>query len=143
MYNCLNLLSLLIITLICPHNISSKEQSTTLDTIHYPQSCKEILKSGQNASNYYFIQPKHAPEPFPVLCNMHSSDGGWTMILKRIDGSQDFYRDWNSYKQGFGNLAGEFWLGLEKLHYMAGYEFAELLFEFVDWDGLQADAHYD
>ncbi|KAJ3645605.1 hypothetical protein Zmor_023247 [Zophobas morio] len=134
---------LIIIALACPLVISSKKQSTPLSTTDdYPKSCKEIMQLGQNASTFYYIQPKNAPEPFVVLCNMHSSGGGWTTILNRVDGSQDFFMDWDSYKLGFGNIAGEFWLGLEKLHYMAGYELTELLFEFVDWNDVQADAYY-
>ena len=41
----------------------------------------------------------------------------WTIIFyvsvfqKRIDGSEDFYRGWNDYVNGFGKLDGEFWLG--------------------------------
>ena len=28
-----------------------------------------------------------------------------------MDGSVDFYRDWDDYTSGFGDLNGEFWLG--------------------------------
>ena len=55
-----------------------------------------------------------------VRCDITTTPpGGWIIFQRRIDGSVDFYRNWADYKEGFGDLNGNFWLGLEKLHQLA------------------------
>uniref|UniRef100_A0A8C6U027 Si:ch211-157b11.8 n=1 Tax=Neogobius melanostomus TaxID=47308 RepID=A0A8C6U027_9GOBI len=43
----------------------------------------------------------------PVLsakCDMEAAGGGWTVIQARHDGSVDFNRTWQEYREGFGTL---------------------------------------
>ena len=51
--------------------------------------------------------------PFQVKCSY-----GKTAIQTRGWSTLDFNRTWESYKVGFGDLLNDFWLGLEKLHYL-------------------------
>ncbi|KAF6022118.1 hypothetical protein EB796_019572 [Bugula neritina] len=46
---------------------------------------------------------------FDVYCEF-DSEHGWTVIQRRLDGSVDFYRGWDDYVAGFGNLSREHWL---------------------------------
>uniref|UniRef100_A0A8V5GR65 Fibrinogen C-terminal domain-containing protein n=1 Tax=Melopsittacus undulatus TaxID=13146 RepID=A0A8V5GR65_MELUD len=61
--------------------------------------------------------------------------GGWTVIQRRTDGSVDFDQLWDAYKNGFGDLRGDFWLGLEKMHRLIQEGRFNLLIELEDWEG--------
>ncbi|XP_063838139.1 ficolin-2-like isoform X2 [Ostrinia nubilalis] len=107
----------------------------------YPTDCHEIQMQGFNVSGIYKIKPEDM-EPFYVLCDLTTAGGGWTVFQNRFDGSQDFYKTWSDYKHGFGNLAGEFWLGLEKLNYLTNQKLYELRVEMETQRGQEAYAGY-
>lgn len=64
------------------------------------------------------------------------------VFQNRFDGTQDFYKTWYDYKHGFGNLAGEFWLGLDKLYYLTNQKLYELRIEMETHLGQEAYATY-
>lgn len=81
-----------------------------------PEDCREIQKRGYNTSGIYRIQPRLSLQSFLVWCELSDYGGGWTYVVNRFDGSQNFYLKWTDYKQGFGNLSGEHWIGLDHLY---------------------------
>ncbi|XP_059223071.1 ryncolin-4 [Stomoxys calcitrans] len=68
----------------------------------------------------------------------------WKTILRRQDGSVNFYRNWADYKSGFGNPDGEFFIGLEVLHNLTSNGLPqELLVVMQEFDNTERQAKYD
>ena len=89
----------------------------------------------------YVIKPD-IQSPFDVFCDQTTAGGGWTVFQKRIDGSVDFNRHWSDYKHGFGNLYGEFWLGLDRIHRLTLDNNSMLRVDMEDFEGESAYAEY-
>ena len=51
-----------------------------------------------------------------MYCDQTTAGGGWTVIQEKMDGSVNSNSTQDDYKHGFGNLVGEFWLGLDKIN---------------------------
>ena len=106
------------------------------------KSCFELYKADKRTSGVYTIKPDN-DDAFDVYCDQKTTaGGGWTVFQKRLDGSIDFYRGWDDYKRGFGNLSGEFWLGLDKIQRLTT-EPSMLRVDLEDWSGNTAYAKYD
>ncbi|XP_034474858.1 ficolin-1-like [Drosophila innubila] len=105
----------------------------------YPRSCAEVKKSGISD----ILLPNYSNQPFKVTCDAETHEGGWTIILRRMDGSVDFHRSWNIYKKGFGDLDGEFFLGLEKIHALTAERSQELLVLLGDYQGNSSYEAYE
>ena len=76
-----------------------------------PRDCMDIQKLGYRKTGVYTICPLRST-PVQVRCDMDTDGGGWTLIQRRVSNS-DFYKSWQEYKVGFGDLNGNFWLGNE------------------------------
>ena len=81
----------------------------------YGRDCLDLLHKGYTEDGVYYINPDGNGFTM-VLCDQKTNGGGWTVFQQRIDGSVNFYLNWNSYKDGFGTLTKEFWLGNNDLH---------------------------
>ena len=100
---------------------------------------------GAIASGVYTIHPINANNSFNVYCDMETDGVGWTVLLKRQDGSVDFQLNWTDYKSGFGSLEGEHWLGLDNMYLLTNLssDTPQLRVDLADWEGNTALAKYD
>ncbi|XP_049548147.1 fibrinogen-like protein A [Anopheles darlingi] len=103
-------------------------------------SCKNVHN---NASGVYLIRVNNDITPFNVFCEQEKFDGGWTVVQHRFNGSVDFNRDWVAYRDGFGDIEREFWLGLEKMHQITTERPHEIVIEMKDFRGNYAYARYN
>ncbi|XP_028328910.1 angiopoietin-related protein 4 [Gouania willdenowi] len=116
---------------------SSSEQQDAPSEI--ATDCHELFLRGETTSGLYNIQPVSS-DSFEVFCHM-TTDGGWTVIQRRQDGSVDFDQLWQAYVKGFGSMTGEFWLGLEKIHHIAKAGDYILNIKLSDWNNDLATVH--
>jgi len=87
-------------------------------SIFYPvfQDCADWYNAGARRTGVYQITLSRGQKQ--VRCNMDLDGGGWLVFQRRIDNTTDFDRNWADYKNGFGNVISNFWLGNDLLHYL-------------------------
>ncbi|XP_026183302.1 angiopoietin-related protein 5 [Mastacembelus armatus] len=96
-------------------------------------------------SGIYIVHPENTDSSFEVFCEMDYMGGGWTVMQRRTDGLTDFKRPWIDYVDGFGNLAGEHWLGLKKVFHIVNQKDTrfQLHIALVSHDDITSYASYD
>ena len=78
-----------------------------------------------------------------AYCDTINGGGGWLVVQRRQDGSEDFNRTWVEYEDRFGKLTGEFWYGLRALHCLTGQGGWEMRMDIKLVDGTKVFFHYD
>ncbi|XP_033749323.1 ficolin-3-like [Pecten maximus] len=76
-----------------------------------------------------------------LFCDRDTADGPWYVIQRRTSKDVDFYRNWTEYKNGFGDLLGNFWIGNDNLHLLTTTP-RILRVELEAWDGTRGYAQY-
>jgi ficolin len=105
--------------------------------------CAAILAAYPNSQSGVFTILPGTATPRRVWCDMDTDGGGWTVFLKRQDGSVDFYRDLGAYQDGFGNASGEYWLGLDALSELTSHKSYKFRAEVSDWAGAAVYSSYE
>ncbi|CAL4088491.1 unnamed protein product [Meganyctiphanes norvegica] len=81
-----------------------------------------------------------------VFCDLKTYGGGWTVIQHRDDydsGLMDFNKLWQDFKDGFGDVEKDHWLGLDTISSLSHQGPTELYILLEDFTGEQRWAHYD
>ncbi|XP_050082500.1 fibrinogen-like protein 1 [Anopheles aquasalis] len=116
-------------------------RNTMLDLLH--DSYRSCRDAPSNVSGKYKIRLNGKINSFEAYCEQLLGSGGWMIIQWRKDGSQNFNRNWDYYRNGFGEVDREHWLGLERIHQHTKEHDCEMLIELVDFSNTHKYARYD
>ncbi|KAK4302418.1 hypothetical protein Pmani_025498 [Petrolisthes manimaculis] len=125
---------------------SSCLESTSADAKR-PKNCFDLLEKGDSGRGmrqvYPYFERQH--ESVWLYCDQATDGGGWTVFQRRgnLTTREDFRRTWLEYQLGFGNLTGEFWLGLKLLNTLTSSALQQLRVDLHDWDGEHRWAKYE
>ena len=110
-----------------------------------PRHCKDLLDSGDSGSGLRQIYPYKWSPRVTVFCDHTVAGGGWTVFQRRTNDAirTSFSRTWLEYKMGFGDLMGEFWLGLELIRRLTLTTPQQLRVDLEDYEGEHRWAEYD
>ena len=96
---------------------------------------------GENLDGLYNINPD-GQGMLNVFCDQTTDGGGWTVVQRRFSPyNVSFDRVWSEYRNGFGDLLGEFWLGNDNLHRIAASA-SVLRFDLTAGSGQKGYAKY-
>ncbi|XP_025102412.1 ficolin-2-like [Pomacea canaliculata] len=107
----------------------------------YPETCVDRQKP-DGKSGVYTVPLPHTPNLQRVWCDMDLGGGGWLVFQRRFDGVVDFFRNWTEYEKGFGDIRGDYWLGLAKLHKITTWRPHRLRIDLEDYSQRMSYAEY-
>ena len=117
-----------------------------------PRDCSESTPETTGVQDIFLSDGSQGPkqngsdQPLRQVKAFCELDNGtsYLVVLRRADikPRENFIRDWDDYKDGFGNLTGEFWWGLENLHQITRDRRYELRVDMEAFDNSTAYAVY-
>ncbi|XP_055528519.1 angiopoietin-related protein 6-like [Wyeomyia smithii] len=121
--------------------VADLKKTVTQNSGAYFDSCRTVPSE---FSNVFMIRPSGVDtQPFMAYCEQNFLGGGWIVIHRRFNGTVNFTRSWEEYRDGFGEPDGEHWMGLDKIYKITRSAKYELLVVLKDFDGIGKIAHYD
>lgn len=125
-----------------PFGINPPPPQGTLTSDGPFKDCFQVRQAGHTTSGMYLLRADDSERLIQAWCEHGLDNGGWTVLQRRKDGSVNFFRNWENYKKGFGNIDGEHWLGLDSIYNLAKQGDYRLMIELEDWTGKKVYAEY-
>uniref|UniRef100_A0A0P4W2X4 Fibrinogen C-terminal domain-containing protein n=1 Tax=Scylla olivacea TaxID=85551 RepID=A0A0P4W2X4_SCYOL len=120
---------------------------TSLVEASMPEDCWAAKTRGSTKKIVAVKPPGLAPRE--VVCEQVREGGGWTVMLARHPTHENhvmrenFNKTWKEYREGFGDLRGEFWIGNEVVHALTSQTPHQLYVLLEDWDGNIAEGMWN
>uniref|UniRef100_A0A8C7XKB2 Angiopoietin-like 1a n=1 Tax=Oryzias sinensis TaxID=183150 RepID=A0A8C7XKB2_9TELE len=127
---------------VSPFGIDPPPPQGTLTSDGPFKDCYEVRQAGHTTSGMYLLKTDNSDRLFQAWCEHGLDNGGWTVLQRRRGGAINFFRNWDTYKKGFGNIDGEHWLGLENIYNLSKQGDYKLMIELEDWAGKKVYAEY-
>ena len=123
----------------CPIIFSANGSCCEIRSNDFTFSSTQQISSGVYSITNFCGNCKSVAQGY---CDAKSGGGGWLVVQRRQDGSVSFNRGWKEYEEGFGNLNGEFWYGLQPLHCLTSQGQWELRIDLTHTNGTKTYLHY-
>ncbi|XP_052077227.1 ryncolin-1-like [Mytilus californianus] len=120
--------------------LANRKYRTVTPSVRRPKDCS-VLDPELDSSGVYTIYPTNG-KGFKAYCDMKTDGGRWTVVVRRMDRSQDFNKKWDEYEKGFGNLHREYWLGNKYLHTLTSNGKNEMRVDIENFKGEKKLAKY-
>ncbi|XP_075037231.1 fibrinogen-like protein 1-like protein [Mixophyes fleayi] len=107
------------------------------------KDCTAAYLNRRRRSGLYLVWPKNSP-PLVVYCDLSPQGGGWTVLQRNTHQNTTSFgsQDWRGYRDGFGDLQGNHWLGNELIYLLTRQNAFMVRFLLVDSLGNEHYADY-
>ncbi|CAL4091365.1 unnamed protein product, partial [Meganyctiphanes norvegica] len=126
--------------------IHTSDKLRRIDIAKSPRNCLDLKKQWKKTGAYMITPCDDRPtKVVKVYCDMDTDGGGWTVIQRRDNYTQqeDFYTNWYEYAIGFGDVSQDFWLGNDNIHCLTQQGHHEIHIDLEDFDRNTRHANYE
>ncbi|XP_045177084.2 ryncolin-1-like [Mercenaria mercenaria] len=124
--------------MLCP---TETDENNSCSGCIRPRDCQDRQLLNDSAQTGLYEMYPADSMGFEARCDMDTPPGGWTVIQRRVSNSH-FKRNWEEYKEGFGDPNDNFWLGNDKIWRLTNGGHYKLRVDLIDENGIKGFAQY-